>query len=311
MAQKHCVILGQKCNCACIMCGIPGLGENLFLSREDLNELMEDWELTGRDVIELCGGEPTIHPEFLDLCRSVTDETPADVWVLSNGIRFSDERFSKALSEIDIAGVVVPLYSHAPEVHDTITGRAGSFRRTVKGLELLQSMDVPIVVKYIPLSLNYLETPEYVSFLRERFPSQSLLFVGLCLDHPGEAHKNVERVAAEYAEIAGPLEAAIDIGAEARMKMGLLYFPICVFHEPYWTNFDLGRGGDDSVAHYWEMLHKVSPEETPDLPPVCGDCSVHGRCHWKWDGYVKHYGTDKIHPVTARPELGAPIGQGR
>jgi len=160
-------------------------------------------------------------------------------------------------------------------------------------------MGVPIVIKFIPLSLNYLEIPEYVSFLAQRFRSQNILFVGLCLDHPGQAHKNVDRVAVEYSEIAKPLEKAIDIGAEARMNVGLLYFPMCAFHERYWTYFDRGLCRDDTVAHYWEMLFKVSPEETPDLPDLCGDCSVHGQCHWKWAGYVKHYGTEKIHPVAA------------
>ena len=123
MSQKYCLILGQRCNCSCIMCGIPGMGENIFLDSDDLWEFIDEWDLTNKDVIELCGGEPTIHPEFLEFRGSVVDNTSADVWVLSNGIRFADEEFSKAFAQIEVTGVVIPLYSHNPEIHDAVTQR--------------------------------------------------------------------------------------------------------------------------------------------------------------------------------------------
>jgi len=99
------------------------MGENIFLDSDDLWEFIDEWDLTNKDVIELCGGEPTIHPEFLEFRGSVVDNTSADVWVLSNGIRFADEEFSKAFAQIEVTGVVIPLYSHNPEIHDAVTQR--------------------------------------------------------------------------------------------------------------------------------------------------------------------------------------------
>jgi pyruvate-formate lyase-activating enzyme len=103
--QHTCILLEeitQECNLKCPTCfadaspqlsGVASLGD--VLGNVDRRLSREGGRL---DVLMVSGGEPTIHPEFLDLLDRVVERTITRIVVNSNGIAISrDDRLLEAL----------------------------------------------------------------------------------------------------------------------------------------------------------------------------------------------------------------------
>lgn len=63
--------------------------------------------------------------------------------------------------------IAVSLYSHNQEVHDQITNLPGSFRRTVRSLEILKEFEVPTRVETIITRLNEQDIEEALDFVEK------------------------------------------------------------------------------------------------------------------------------------------------
>ena len=94
--QHTCVGLVEitsSCNLTCPMCyasSAPG-GQHLSLSacRRAIDRLVE---VEGRpEVLQLSGGEPTIHPEFLEIVRYAMEQPIDYVQINTNGLRLAKE----------------------------------------------------------------------------------------------------------------------------------------------------------------------------------------------------------------------------
>ncbi len=293
MATKLYLNLGYACNCSCIMCVLPEYG-NFFFDTEEVKESIDESGLSEGDCIEFAGGEPTLHHDFLDLCRYTVEHNPAQLWILSNGIRFADEAFARAFATVGATGVMIPLYSHRPEIHDTITSRKGSFEKTVRGLRNLQELGVNMVIKFISMTPNYQDPPEYMEYVIENFPDQRVLFTGLCL--MGDAKKRIREVCTPYRQVVGYLERAVDIAEERDFESCLHLMPMCLFQPKYWRFFGADCCKNPELSAYLRLL-KEKPEDTPlGQPPVCGTCDLRQRCHWIWEAYENAFGLDEIQP---------------
>ena len=118
------------CNCTCLGCGTP----RLYKPRSII-QILKDFERgvqAGYNVIEIIGGEPTIHPDFFYLLEKAR-EFYKTIYLTSNGITLSDKNFAKKVLFF-VESVNITLYGHNALLHESWTKKKGSFRKTVKGV---------------------------------------------------------------------------------------------------------------------------------------------------------------------------------
>ncbi len=103
--QHTCIGLleiNSACNLECPMCfAVSGPGGS-HLSYEDCITAIDRLvEIEGRpEILQLSGGEPTIHPQFLDIHRYACDQPIDIVMINTNGIRLArDREFLEAVAE--------------------------------------------------------------------------------------------------------------------------------------------------------------------------------------------------------------------
>ena len=106
--QHSCVLLldiTENCNLECPTCfaaAAPGIGRFARLPHI-LRSLDASIEREGGrvDVLMLSGGEPTVHPEVLEIIEAATERNVTRVVLNTNGIRVArDERFVAALGRL-------------------------------------------------------------------------------------------------------------------------------------------------------------------------------------------------------------------
>ncbi|MCJ7688322.1 MAG: radical SAM protein, partial [Clostridiaceae bacterium] len=103
--QHVCIALIEittKCNLKCPLCfAVAGEGEFLSLDRiEKMMDFFIDSEYGQGEILQISGGEPTIHPDIIEIIRMAKSKNFKYVMLNTNGIRIAeDEEFASQLQQ--------------------------------------------------------------------------------------------------------------------------------------------------------------------------------------------------------------------
>ena len=136
--------LTSRCNERCVHCYIPH--ENKLFDIEDdlFYNVLEQCKEMGLLNLTLSGGEPMLHPHFLEYLQKAQEYDFA-VNVLSNLTLLTDE-IVQEMKKNRLSSVQVSLYSMNPETHDAITQQKGSFVKTRDAILKLIDNDIPLQI---------------------------------------------------------------------------------------------------------------------------------------------------------------------
>ncbi len=128
--QHTCLALievNTGCNLSCPIC-FADAGEGFSLTLEEVERMLDRFvELEGEpEVILFSGGEPTIHPQILDMVRAAKARGIPHVMINTNGLRIAkDDRFLAELEEL------------RPTIYLQFDGLEQQTYRKIRGQELL------------------------------------------------------------------------------------------------------------------------------------------------------------------------------
>lgn len=91
----------KRCNLCCEMCyASSGEGSDLSLSQiEDMMNFYMESESGSAEILQISGGEPTLHPDIITIIKMAKDKGFKYVMLNTNGIRIAeDENFVKELA---------------------------------------------------------------------------------------------------------------------------------------------------------------------------------------------------------------------
>ena len=94
----------QKCNLTCPTCYAASSPQNEgFLSVEEYGRLLDtlkEKQHGDADVLQLSGGEPTLHPDLLRLIEIGYEKGFKQVYVNTNGLKLSQESYARSLADL-------------------------------------------------------------------------------------------------------------------------------------------------------------------------------------------------------------------
>jgi MoaA/NifB/PqqE/SkfB family radical SAM enzyme len=165
---KLYIEITTTCNLDCVMCVRRVWDEPIgTMSRAAFAHLMDQVrELDAPPTIHLSGfGEPTMHPDFLDLVR-MAKETGAAVEMTSNGMRL-DREMCLALMDVGLDRLVVSVDGTQADSFEEIRERA-SFERVIANLQELKRLriryrgrhgDPQLVLAFVAMRDNIADLP--------------------------------------------------------------------------------------------------------------------------------------------------------
>ncbi len=117
----------KKCSLQCAHCfEWEALNGREQLSREDVVQIIQKFQINGAATIELSGGEPLNRFDDLVYILQESDLEVSDFWLLTSGYRFTPQR-AQALAAAGLVGVGLSLDHWDADEHDRFRGLAGSF----------------------------------------------------------------------------------------------------------------------------------------------------------------------------------------
>lgn len=129
----------MKCNERCIHCFLPNKikNEGSTLGFSDFRNIVDDFVKMGGESIQLSGGEPMTHPDFLRMVEYCSLKS-LNITILSNLTLLDDDMIAK-LKSYKVSGFQVSVYSLESDVHDCITKCRGSLSKSISAIERLRS----------------------------------------------------------------------------------------------------------------------------------------------------------------------------
>ena len=156
----------SHCNLNCPVCfadSQPGYS----LSMAQVERMLDRFiQLEGEpEVVQFSGGEPTIHPEILNMLRLAKDKGIKVVMLNTNGIRIAqDDAFLAGLADVDPT-VYLQFDGFSSATYETIRGRDDLLPTKLKALDRLAQADMDVVlVPTIEKTTNHHEIGEIVKF---------------------------------------------------------------------------------------------------------------------------------------------------
>ncbi|MBU2574508.1 MAG: radical SAM protein [Elusimicrobia bacterium] len=236
-------------------------------------------------ALNLTGGEPTLHPDFLKLLAYFRKRTPGrELSLLSNGRRFAHAPFAGAALKAAGApfSVAVSLHGSTAAGHDAVTGVRGSFEAALTGLRNIFSLKSPgqtVEIRLVLHRRNIKDLEKMLLFLLDEFSGfKAWRAVALHYELDGRALRNRSltlRLAASAAAV----------NSAARLIRGfrefrLYHFPLCLLRK-------------ELRPLAWVTL----PPEDRSYAGGCGRCVLRADCVGLMASYNARFGPGELKPL--------------
>ena len=158
--------IASACNERCVHCYIPGECKAGIIDPELFFRTLEEARELNAVHVTLSGGEPLLHGDIVDFLKRCR-ELDFSVNVLSN-LTLLTEGIVAEMGRNPLLSVQTSLYSVDPEIHDAITGLAGSFEMTKAGILRLCSAGIPVQISCPVMKQNKDGFIDVVAWGKER-----------------------------------------------------------------------------------------------------------------------------------------------
>ena len=152
--------ISDRCNEVCVHC-YQVQGQKGEMTTAQVKAVMDELAELGVLVLTISGGEATLRKDFLELLGHARSRGFA-IRLFTNGLTMTRE-LAQTLADLALHVVEISLYSHRAEVHDFVTGVAGSYERTTAGVRYLVAAGVDVHIKTPMMSINEDDLDAYVA----------------------------------------------------------------------------------------------------------------------------------------------------
>ncbi len=133
--KRNWVRLSYDCNNHCVFC-LDSLAHNgTMRSNLDIKVQIIEGRKKGATRLILSGGEPTMHPNFLDFVKFGTRAGYRRIQTVTNGRMFAYPEFLQQAAENGLHETTFSLHGHTAKLHDRLVGTPGAFEEEVRGLK--------------------------------------------------------------------------------------------------------------------------------------------------------------------------------
>ena len=268
----------RLCHHNCLFCMErmePGASNELLPELQVINNALKHYKVLNGKIgkLYIAGGEPTLRHDFVELIKLVHQFS--DNIVLSTCCDFVDEdAIIHSIQEVGINMIATSIHSSDEKIHDFLTGKPGSFRRTISAVKKMISLGMIVSVNSVINSFNISQVPDIVCFFKKELLNINKLTLTHYLHH-GNAyyHDELRFNVDEYPDI---IHKAINAAKIVDYSVTFRNFPLCLdinlkVHSENVEDIDIINLDNDTLS--------ISSESAPTLiKEKCRQCEEFNLC---------------------------------
>lgn len=279
-SSHNAIFVTSRCDSACIMCPQPPTPD--AGDRDNINRRLIQLMAPGPDNLALTGGEPAVMGNqlisLIEYCRRKLPETR--LILLTNARKLKDVRYVDSLATVGYPklSAAVPLYADTVPEHDRIMGVKGAFAETIQGLHNLALYRVPIELRIVVMSMNYMRLSRIADFIYRNLTfARHVAFMGL--ETCGSAEKNLDKIWIDPYDYKSELFEACKYLYRRSIPVSIYNHQLCILDKELWP---IAR---KSISD-WKNI----------FLPTCENCCMREHCGGFFvSALIKH--SDHIFPI--------------
>jgi MoaA/NifB/PqqE/SkfB family radical SAM enzyme len=166
--KRNWVRLTFDCNDHCVFCLDAHTHNGEMRGRDEVKEQILDGRRKGATRLILSGGEPTIHPNYIDFVRLGRLAGYGKIQTVTNGRLFSYGDFLKRCLDEGLSEITFSIHGPNAKVHDALVGTRGAFDEEIRGLTAALADGRPIVnIDIVVNRANVRHLPEMLRLFTE------------------------------------------------------------------------------------------------------------------------------------------------
>lgn len=143
--KRNWVRLTYDCNDHCVFCLDAHAHNGTNRDRNEIKEQILDGRRKGAQRLILSGGEPTIHPNYVDFIRLGAMAGYEKIQTVTNGRMFAYREFLTRCLDAGLGEITFSIHGPNAKIHDALVGTKGAFEQEVKGLKYALEDGRPII----------------------------------------------------------------------------------------------------------------------------------------------------------------------
>lgn len=132
---RNWVRLSYDCNNHCTFCLDSDAHNGTMRATQDIKVQIVEGRKRGASRLILSGGEPTMHPNFLDFVKLGRLAGYKKIQTVTNGRMFRYADFTAQAVQNGLNEITFSLHGHTAKLHDALVGTKGAFEEEVAGLK--------------------------------------------------------------------------------------------------------------------------------------------------------------------------------
>ena len=285
-----------RCNNLCRFC-VAGDKREAFpdLSLEQITDIIRSNRAHCTEIV-LTGGEPTLHPDFLEIVRMAREDfNYQTVQIQSNGKMFVYKDFCEKLVGLGANEFAISVHGHCADLHDYLTKCPGSFAATISGIRNLLAMKMPVATNTVITKSNYRHLPQISAMLAALGLRQFMFSYPHII---GECERNMKNMAPCMTLVAPYVKKAL-ARADTAGRISLTEaIPPCMLRgyehhimeklHSKRTVVDWNERIDDFFGHRRNYMKQQGPQ--------CTECKLNEECEGVWPDYAEYFSWKEFKP---------------
>src|SRR5690606_18745485 len=150
--KRNWVRLTFDCNDRCVFCLDAHTHDGTNRSREEVKAQILDGRRKGAERLILSGGEPTIHPDFVQFVKLGRMAGYKKIQTVTNGRLLAYKEFLTRCIDAGPGEITFSIHGVNARIHDALVGTKGAFEQEIKGLQ--NALDDGRVIINIDVCVN-------------------------------------------------------------------------------------------------------------------------------------------------------------
>ena len=286
MGPQVTIRVVMPCNQDCSFCFVDRTSPSL--SDAAIEAAIDAAAEAGASRISLSGGEPTLHRRLAQFVARAKDAGVTEVELQTNALLLGDDDRCEEIVSAGLNQAVVSLHAVDPTRYLKITG-AGTPDEVIAGVRNLLDRGVRVELNVVQNADNMDHLSDIVSVVALRIPEVEVLFsVTFIVDGLPRAWGEVAvRYQDAVPHLAQAMRTAREGGVTYRLT-GRCGTPPCSW-----------RGRLEELERFGLLEIAEEPEPSHAYVSACDGCAARGHCYGINTSYLRQFGEDEFHGLTA------------
>ena len=292
------ILLLMDCNQDCLFCSVPK--KDKYLTKEEIIRKIDKYSSEKYDQVTITGGEPTLHPDLLDVVSYVKSKNMS-CRVVTNGNKLDQELIDKLIkSGVDY--IAISIHTFDKELAKKLSDYEDyDIDKILKSVDyILTKTRIPLYINITVTKLNYKKIPDMCKVISEKYRNVHLINFNY-VDIFGNVtdKQTIEDVGIQYYASELYMNKAFRILKKNKINFRAERIPLCylVGFEEHSSDFNRIQNIEDPKTDFVEDRFVEITYLNYDKGKQCKFCNYNKYCYGVNKNYARIYGTKELYPI--------------